>query len=235
MKNHFAGMTLSLFLHLGVLSIFLAGANKLSLATKNQPIPLQLSVFVPSPPPSVLPKVEPQSEPVTKIPPKPKKIKPKVKRLNKPKFKVKQSPKSKPTKRPKPKIKPTPKTITEPEQEPKKPPTKAAPPPQPQTDAVGIRNAEKLYKNALSRAFEQNKHYPRRARRMRKQGLVNVSFTIEQSGKINNIRIEKSSGSAILDEAAIRTVKRIDGQLPFPKEIKRSHWDMTVPINFELN
>jgi protein TonB len=235
MKNHFVGVALSLFLHLGLLSIFLAGANKLSLATKNQPIPLQLSIFIPSPPPSVPPKIEPQSEPVTQTPPKPKKIKPEVKQPSKPKLKTKQPPKSKPTKRPKPKIKPVPKPIAEHEQESRKPPTKAAPPPQPQTDAVGIRNAEKLYKDALNRAFEQNKHYPRRARRMHRQGLVKVSFTIEQSGKINNIHIEKSSGSIILDKAAIRTVKRIDGQLPFPKGIKRSHWDMTVPINFELD
>ncbi|RUM94355.1 MAG: hypothetical protein DSZ28_03640 [Thiothrix sp.] len=70
---------------------------------------------------------------------------------------------------------------------------------------------------------------------MRKEGQVKVSFTIHRSGAISDVHIINSSGSPILDKAAIRAVEKIDGLLPFPKEMKQVTLSKNVPFNFILN
>jgi len=243
MKNHVAGAVISVFLHLGLLLSIFAGANTASLSTQNQPIPLQLSVFVPpaiaEPEPKPETVVEADPEPITpkveKPKPKPEpepEPKPKPKPKPEPEPKPKPKPKPEPEPKPKPKPEPEPQKLSEPEPNPKPQPV---PNSQPQVAAFGIENIEKLYEDSLNQALKRSKDYPRRAKRMRKEGKVEVSFTIHRSGAVSDVRIKKSSGSSILDKAAIQAVKKIDGLLPFPKEIKKASLSKDVPFNFILN
>jgi len=245
MKNHVAGAVISVFLHLGLLLSIFAGANTASLSTQNQPIPLQLSVFVPpaiaEPEPKPETVVEADPEPITpkveKPKPKPEpepepEPKPKPKPKPEPEPEPEPKPKPEPEPKPKPKPEPEPQKLSEPEPNPKPQPV---PNSQPQVAAFGIENIEKLYEDSLNQALKRSKDYPRRAKRMRKEGKVEVSFTIHRSGAVSDVRIKKSSGSSILDKAAIQAVKKIDGLLPFPKEIKKASLSKDVPFNFILN
>lgn len=72
--------------------------------------------------------------------------------------------------------------------------------------------------------------YPEIARNMGWQGKVLVSFVIDTDGKITEISIKESSGYAILDTSAIRTIRSIRG-IPKPDTPTR----ITVPIAFLLN
>lgn len=94
--------------------------------------------------------------------------------------------------------------------------------------------AEANYKARLQGMIESMKHYPRRAKRRGKQGRVLVTFTLLPNGVIKNIRLAKSSGNSVLDAAAMAAVRKVSGKLPFPHEITRSQWVLSVPIVYSL-
>jgi TonB family protein len=57
--------------------------------------------------------------------------------------------------------------------------------------------------------IEKNLVYPQMARRRNVEGVVGVSFEIERDGGIAAIAVDHSSGSSILDNAAMSLVNRI--------------------------
>ncbi len=104
----------------------------------------------------------------------------------------------------------------------------------PVVSPVRANRAEASYKARLQRLIESMKHYPQRARRRGKQGRVLVRFTILPNGVIKDIRIGKSSGNGVLDNAAIKAVRKVSGKLPFPREITRDQWVLSVPIVYAI-
>jgi len=75
--------------------------------------------------------------------------------------------------------------------------------------------------------IERAKFYPAEARGQKLTGRPKVEFEILQSGEIKNAKIISSSGSAILDNAAIETIRRAMPLPYFPEPIK-------LAINFDL-
>ncbi|MBI4824466.1 MAG: energy transducer TonB [Nitrospirae bacterium] len=69
--------------------------------------------------------------------------------------------------------------------------------------------------------------YPLIARKRNIQGTVLAGFSINEKGMPEDIRILESSGYSILDNEAIRTIKRA---VPYPY-IK---WTVEVPVRFKL-
>lgn len=65
----------------------------------------------------------------------------------------------------------------------------------------------------IRRQIYQRKHYPSSARQNQITGNVKVAFQINAQGGLQFVRVLSSSGSALLDEAAITSVKRA---APFP-------------------
>lgn len=61
--------------------------------------------------------------------------------------------------------------------------------------------------------IEAAKHYPLMARRRGLEGTSSVSFHINEDGSIAQLTLRHSSGSAILDDAALKTIERA---APFP-------------------
>ncbi len=72
--------------------------------------------------------------------------------------------------------------------------------------------------------------YPEIARSMGWEGRVLVPFVIDTDGTIKEIRIQESSGFAILDSSAIKTIRSIRG-IPLPRTPTR----ITLPIAFSLH
>lgn len=101
-------------------------------------------------------------------------------------------------------------------------------------DAGLLRSIEEEYKNALRQAIEAKKYYPKRARRMRREGLVEVDFTVDRSGLIKNISIYNSSGIKLLDTAALQAVETLRQFRPIPGELNRNQWPMRIPVEFSL-
>lgn len=93
---------------------------------------------------------------------------------------------------------------------------------------------EGRYLAALQRAIAKHRRYPRQAQRRKLEGVVTVYFVILADGRIQDIRVAKGSGSRLLDEAAVETLKRLAIFKPIPREIGRSRWPLRVPIRFAL-
>ncbi|KFB09815.1 TonB family protein [Nitratireductor basaltis] len=75
--------------------------------------------------------------------------------------------------------------------------------------------------------------YPREARRQKLRGEVRVSFTVNRNGGVSGIRVVRSSGSSILDQAAIATVQRAAPFPRIPAQAGRNSWPFTIPLAFQ--
>ena len=71
--------------------------------------------------------------------------------------------------------------------------------------------------------------YSPQAKRMGIQGMVTVSFTIQQDGRVRDVAVSKSSGYSLLDESALEAVR---SAAPFaaPPESAR----VIMPVQFSL-
>ncbi len=94
---------------------------------------------------------------------------------------------------------------------------------------------EDQYKNAVRQAILKNRVYPRQARRKRQKGTVVVAFRLQKNGKIENLRVVKSSGIEQLDKAALQAVEKVQQFNPFPKDVTRSFWKFEIPVSFRLS
>jgi protein TonB len=98
-------------------------------------------------------------------------------------------------------------------------PKQAAQPPAPQTTAPPKNQRIGQFTQAASNAYDalivghldKYKRYPAGAHAV---GKTTLRFTLDRDGKVVDVKIEKSSGSAVLDQEAIAIVHRAD---PFPK------------------
>ena len=102
------------------------------------------------------------------------------------------------------------------------------------TDHGIIKSLEAEYMAALRSAIEEKKHYPKRARRLKREGDVIIDFVINRNGQINNVRIRHSSGTQLLDKAALDAIKRLGQFKPIPAEIPRNNWALELPIKYAL-
>jgi len=98
--------------------------------------------------------------------------------------------------------------------------------------SVGERRVmtERAYADLVQEKIEALKQYPKRAQRRNDQGVVKLVFTIGINGEIVSVNIVKSSGSRILDRAAMDAVKKAT---PFAKPPNGSII-IQLPIKFEL-
>lgn len=69
------------------------------------------------------------------------------------------------------------------------------------------------------------------ARRLKIQGVVLVSFKLDENAKVVIASVKKSSGSSLLDSRALDTVKDLSGRYP---TLSRTV-ELKIPIAFSLN
>ncbi|WP_053830597.1 energy transducer TonB, partial [Helicobacter heilmannii] len=176
--------------------------------------------------------------------------KPKPHPHHRPKPKPKSEPKPKPTPRPKPKEepKPEPKPKEEPKPEPKKEEAKAKDkdlnkkePKKTQASnqtSQGAKTSSMAYNQGVSDAFlmkiqmaiSSKNRYPRMAMIRGIEGEVLVEFVLNTDGTTTDIKISKSSGSDILNHAALQAVKEASRLFPIPKQSVR----LRIPIAYTL-
>ena len=100
--------------------------------------------------------------------------------------------------------------------------------------AAQVNRLKQDYLADLVNAIHRNKYYPRKARRRSEQGTVVVGFTIEQDGSLSEIGVRSSSGIRRLDDAALKTLRKLTPFRPIPEALNRDRWPITVPIEFRL-
>lgn len=65
----------------------------------------------------------------------------------------------------------------------------------------------------IRQQIEEAKHYPLLARRRGVEGTAAVSFKINADGSVSGLKLRQSSGTSLLDQAALQTITRA---APFP-------------------
>lgn len=90
------------------------------------------------------------------------------------------------------------------------------------------------YVNLLRYWLERNKTYPKDARRLRQQGVVNLYFRVTRDGRVLRHEIRKSSGHALLDGEAEAMLRRAQPLPKFTDDMKGGYLDVVVPVQFSL-
>ena len=75
--------------------------------------------------------------------------------------------------------------------------------------------------------------YPKQAVRRNWQGKVLLSLQVTSSGQIKRIQITKSSGYNLLDQAAIKALRRIEN-LPYASNWLATDIELNLPIIYKL-
>lgn len=94
---------------------------------------------------------------------------------------------------------------------------------------------EERYLYEIKKLLERRKRYPQMARKMGHAGKVTMSLTLAQDGSLIESEVVAASPFDTLNRAAQELVKGIHGLKPFPQEIQRTSWQITVPIEYSLN
>ncbi|ANJ66082.1 hypothetical protein A9404_00625 [Halothiobacillus diazotrophicus] len=108
------------------------------------------------------------------------------------------------------------------------PPAPIPPAPIPPAD---LGDLIRTFGGRLSRAVQDNLRYPPAAQAMGQAGRTLVAFTIE-AGQIRDVRVKRSSGSALLDAAAIRAVQTLACP-PLPGPLADRTLPFTLWVRFD--
>lgn len=91
------------------------------------------------------------------------------------------------------------------------------------------------YQDMVKQRIEAARRYPLWAKKQGTEGITRLYFNVLADGRARDIKIVRPSGSNILDEEAVATIKRAQPFPPVPKEISSFSIGMEVAIVFSLN
>ncbi len=111
------------------------------------------------------------------------------------------------------------------------PPPAAAPPPPPKVDLVGLTQE---YLQTVRDELVRRKIYPLAAQRLGLTGSVSLSFIVKPDGTFCEVRVKRSSGSELLDQAAMETVLALSGTIRRPALIGEHPLKTSVVLRYEL-
>lgn len=97
----------------------------------------------------------------------------------------------------------------------------------------GGTKARSNYNGKVLVKLRRAKRYPSQARRDRLQGTATVSFTVARSGAVSGVRLARSSGHTLLDQAALEMVHRASPMPKVPDDIRDNKLNFTVPVRFD--
>lgn len=81
--------------------------------------------------------------------------------------------------------------------------------------------------------IEELKRYPPMARMNNWQGKVVLKFVVREDGTVENLEVVQSSGHAVLDEAAMETIRRAS-PLPLKHALGKPRVTFQFPISYTL-
>jgi len=92
-------------------------------------------------------------------------------------------------------------------------------------------NQQASWEGLLLAHLEKYRRYPASARARREEGIAYVTFRMARAGGVLSAKIVRSSGSALLDRAALDTLKRAQ-PLPRIPDDKPDPLELSVPVEF---
>ncbi|MCG2842821.1 energy transducer TonB [Sandaracinobacter sp. RS1-74] len=92
-------------------------------------------------------------------------------------------------------------------------------------------DAEATWEARLLAHLGKYRRYPGAARARREEGVAYVRFRMNRQGQLLSVEIARSSGSPLLDRAALDTVRRAQPFPPIPDD-RPDTLELSVPIEF---
>lgn len=99
-------------------------------------------------------------------------------------------------------------------------------------DNAGIRAS---YMQRCRGLIERHKEYPVMARKGMIEGTVIIRGALARDGSLRQCIINRTSGSGLLDNAAMRAVRSVDKFPPMPLELQGEELLFELPISFRLS
>ena len=100
------------------------------------------------------------------------------------------------------------------------------------TDTVRQGTEEHLRESIL-RLVSSRFHYPVLARRKGMQGIVRLQVRIESDGRISGLQVQRTSGYAVLDQAALRSL-RLASVPDAAQWLNGRAIDIIIPVEYRL-
>lgn len=94
--------------------------------------------------------------------------------------------------------------------------------------------AEAAWQSRLLGHLEGFRRYPTRALRQRHEGVTYLRFSVDRHGRVGAVRLERGSGSDLLDAEALEVVRRAQPVPAPPPEIEGDPVEVVVPVQFRL-
>lgn len=102
----------------------------------------------------------------------------------------------------------------------------------PDQAAVEIRG--RLLESALYTALRPHFYYPPLARQQGWQGEVRLALRVEANGTLTQVRIVRGSGHGILDNAALRSLGRVQHLPEAVALLNGRNHDVILPVQYQL-
>ena len=106
----------------------------------------------------------------------------------------------------------------------------------------GAGRAEKLdldgvrqYRLSLAREARRFKHYPDQARERGREGIVVLIVTTVAGVAIPQVKLSQSSGSDLLDQAALELLEIAVQTAALPESLRGQQFALTLPIHYRLD
>ena len=95
-----------------------------------------------------------------------------------------------------------------------------------------IKNKLHLYAAELRQFIENNKFYPRVAKRLKQSGKVKLNLKVTKDGIFEDVSLASSSQFPLLNKAAIELVKKLKKFKPLPSTVQK--YSFSIPIKYQL-
>ncbi|MCK5917257.1 MAG: TonB family protein [Cocleimonas sp.] len=98
-------------------------------------------------------------------------------------------------------------------------------------DSISAKSAvEAEYIDAWAKKLERigNINFPKKALKLSLSGTLILNTTLDRAGRVVEIGIDSSSGSRILDNAALRIVKLASPYEPLPREVRAKYDQLNI-------